>query len=44
MRTLFGFLERELSKLMRQFEIENSGSRASANHAAEPIGAERSGP
>ena len=44
MRTLFGFLEREMSKLMRQFEIENAGSRASASHAAEPIGAERSGP
>jgi DNA-binding transcriptional regulator GbsR (MarR family) len=45
MRTLFGFLEREMSKLMRQFEIENAaGSGASANDAAEPIGAERSGP
>jgi DNA-binding transcriptional regulator GbsR (MarR family) len=45
MGTLFGFLEREMSKLMRQFEIENtSGSHASANHAAETIGAERGSP
>jgi DNA-binding transcriptional regulator GbsR (MarR family) len=45
MRTLFGFLEREMSKLMRQFEIENTaGSRASTNNASEPISAERSGP
>src|SRR5205823_9155795 len=45
MRKLFGFLEREMSRLMRQFEIENAaGSHASANHTAEPIGAERSGP
>jgi DNA-binding transcriptional regulator GbsR (MarR family) len=45
MRTLFAFLEREMSRLMRQFEVENAaGSHASANHAAEPIGAERSGP
>jgi DNA-binding transcriptional regulator GbsR (MarR family) len=44
MRTLFGFLEREMSRLMRQFERENPGSHASADDAAEPIGAERSGP
>jgi len=45
MRTLFGFLGREMAKLMQQFEVENAaGSQASANDAAEPIGAERSGP
>jgi DNA-binding transcriptional regulator GbsR (MarR family) len=44
MRALFGFLEREMSRLMRQFESEHAGARASANYAAEPIGAERSGP
>jgi DNA-binding transcriptional regulator GbsR (MarR family) len=45
MRTLFAFLEREMSRLMRQFEAEHAGDRhASARDAAEPIGAERSGP
>lgn len=45
MRTLFAFLEREMSRLMEQFAVENTdGSRPSRNAAPEPLGAERSGP